>query len=76
MLQYVNFVDCMASSGLYFNKNRNEFYDGTAIRVLEIFVKSARKYSNIQFSIYLNDINKQYVKCLNCIKTRKVKFSK
>ena len=27
MLQYVNFVDCMASSGLYFNKNRNEFYD-------------------------------------------------
>lgn len=70
MLQYVNFVDCMASSGLYFNKNRNEFYDGTAIRVLEIFVKSARKYSNIQFSIYLNDINKQYVKCLNCIKKR------
>lgn len=61
----------MASSGLYFNKKYDDFYDGTAIRVIDIFINSAKKYNNIQFKIYLNDINKQYVKCLNCIKKRK-----
>lgn len=71
ILEYINFVDCMASSGLYFNKKYGDFYDGTAIRVIDIFINSAKKYNNIQFKIYLNDINKQYVKCLNCIKKRK-----
>lgn len=68
-LYNVNFIDCMASSGLYFDhKHYNDFYDGTAIRIFRIFVNSARKYKDIQFNIFLNDYDSQYIECLKCVK--------
>ena len=72
-LKNVNFIDCMASSGLYFDSKQNEFYEGTAIRMFKLFVNSAIKYKDLHFNIILNDINTQFVKCLKCVQENIIK---
>ena len=66
--QILNYIDCMASSGLYVNEDKTKFIDGTTIRIINIFKGTARKYPDKEFNIYLNDYENQYVKCLKCIK--------
>lgn len=68
MLKTINFIDCMASSGLYYDKDMKQFYEGTAIKIFNIFVSSANKYKDIDFHIFLNDFDEQFVKCLDCAK--------
>lgn len=73
-LYNINFVDCMASSGLYFDsKHYNDFCEGTAMRIFKIFVDSSKKYKDIQFNIFLNDYDSQYVECLKCVKKQVIR---
>ncbi|MDQ0363251.1 three-Cys-motif partner protein TcmP [Breznakia pachnodae] len=68
-----SFVDCMCSSGLYYNKKTSKFVDGTVIRVMKIFIKLANKYPMYDFYLYFNDYDKQYYSCLQCLKRNLLK---
>ena len=69
--RYFNFIDCMASSGLYFDAKRSkEFEEGTAIRIFKIFSGYAKKYKHLEFTVYMNDYDSQFVRCLQCNKEK------
>lgn len=61
------FVDPMSSSGEY-KTNDVDVIDGTAMRIIKLFEKCAKseKYSNFKFTIFLNDINFDYLECIKC----------
>lgn len=61
------FVDPMASSGEY-SINEDTVIEGTAMRIIKLFENCSKKenYGNIKFTIYLNDITFEYLKCIRC----------
>lgn len=59
------FIDAMANSGLYLNKNNEEVF-GTSLRVVKKFEMCKSIYSDRSFTIELNDINKQAIECQKC----------
>ncbi len=59
------FIDAMANSGLYLNKNKDEVL-GTSLRVVKKFERCRDIYSDRSFMIELNDINKQAIECQRC----------
>ncbi len=71
-VKVMNFIDCMASSGLYFDKDERKFFEGTAMQVFGIIENLSKKYNQVTFNIYLNDYNQQYVKCLECIRSKTI----
>lgn len=70
-MQYtkLTFIDCMASSGIYYSEIDDSITSGTVMRVINIFKRYARKNPNISFEIFLNELNPKYVECLECLKT-------
>lgn len=59
------FIDAMANSGLYLNKNKEEVL-GTSLRVVKKFERCKNTYSDRSFTIELNDINIQAIECQKC----------
>lgn len=59
------FVDAMANSGYYQNKDKNEI-KGTSLRVANLFEKYCKKYTDFSFEIILNDIDYQAIECQKC----------
>ena len=54
----IDFIDAMCNAGIY--------SDGdlcTSMEVLDIFIENAARYANIHFSLFINDIDPDRVKC-------------
>lgn len=52
----INFIDCMCNAGIYKDSTLT-----TSMRVLQTFIKHAKKYPNKIFNLFLNDYNKNRV---------------
>lgn len=50
------FIDCMCNSGIYKNNDK-----GTAIVVLERFIKHAKEHYGIKYELHLNDNDKEKI---------------
>lgn len=57
------FIDCMCNSGIYQDDDGNTVY-GTPIRISKVLLEAARRYTNKQVQIYLNDNNPLKIKKL------------
>ncbi|MEG0077404.1 MAG: hypothetical protein RR700_06150 [Anaerorhabdus sp.] len=72
------FVDCMCSSGLYYkyfkkdeyNYDADLFREGTGYKVIDKFRNYAEKFPEFNFTIYMNDYDEKFIKCMYCNERR------
>lgn len=55
---YIDFIDAMCNAGIY---DDGDFC--TSMEVLKVFIENVEKYPHVEFSIFLNDIDKGRIAC-------------
>ena len=58
IIQNIDFIDAMSNAGIY--------QDGdlcTSMEVLNVFLENTEKYPNIEFTLFVNDINEKRIAC-------------
>lgn len=58
------FIDCMCNSGIY-TDDEGDIVKGTPVRVTEVLLDVARRYTQKQVSLYFNDNDKNKIEELN-----------
>lgn len=51
------FIDCMCNSGIYIDKATGQQVEGTSVRVARILQNAAKRYTNKNIEMHLNDID-------------------